>query len=321
MSRRLAPEGPPSAVDRPRPSGGGPRTADHRCLHPRALIHEGARRLIGVSREQARREIEWLLGRLIGVQPLELYLTERHVSESMAERFFRQVDARASGVPLQYLLGEADFCGRSFVVKPGVFIPRPETEGVVQAAIEALRLIAAQHHSPLRLLDLGVGSGCIAATLAHALPTCVVVGIEVSWDPLWTAQENLQRHGLAGRVSLVQSRWMEAVRGRFHGIISNPPYVPSTDVDRLPLDVRQEPRVSLDGGGDGTRDLLSILQDAAGRLEPSGVLVLECGEAQVAPLMREAARASWVAQASALRDLAGRPRGVLIHNRHHSNGR
>lgn len=279
--------------------------------HSRELVQEGARRLATASREQARHEAEWLLSRLLSLRPLELYLADDPLPEPVIKRFFSQVHARASGVPLQYLLGEANFCGRSFLVRPGVFIPRPETEGVVQAAIDSLRPLARDCRSPLRLLDLGVGSGCIAATLAHALPTCVVVGIEVLWEPLRTAQENLQRHRLSGRVSLVQSRWTDAVRGRFHGIISNPPYVSSHDVDRLPLDVRQEPRVSLDGGGDGMRDLLSILHCAADRLEPAGVLVLECGESHVPHLMREAQQAAWVERVRGLQDLAGRPRGIL----------
>ncbi|PIQ84850.1 MAG: protein-(glutamine-N5) methyltransferase, release factor-specific [Candidatus Omnitrophica bacterium CG11_big_fil_rev_8_21_14_0_20_63_9] len=279
--------------------------------HSRALVQEGAGQLAAAGREQARHEVEWLLSRLLGLRPLELYLMDDPVPEPVVERFFSQIRARASGVPLQYLLGEADFCGRSFIVRPGVFIPRPETEGVVQAAIDSLRPLAQGCRSPLRLLELGVGSGCISATLAYALPTCVVVGIEVLWEPLRTAQENLQRHGLSGRVSLVQGRWTDAVRGRFHGIVSNPPYVPTTDVDRLPLDVRQEPRVSLDGGGNGMRDLLSIVHCAADRLEPAGVLVLECGESQVPHLMREAWQAAWVEHVRGLRDLAGRPRGIL----------
>lgn len=110
----------------------------------------------------------------------------------------------------------------------------------------------------------------------------------------------------------MQGRWTQPLRGLFDGVIVNPPYVPSAQVDHLPRDVRQEPRMSLDGGGDGMRCLGDVMAQAPQVLAPDGCLILECGEEQAPALVRTARGAAWVRAASLLQDLAGRPRGVLI---------
>ena len=279
----------------------------------RRVVRAGAERLGAVGVAHARHEAEWLLSRLAGLRPLDLYLKEGEIPVDTVARFFDQIEARATGRPLQYLLGETEFFGERFFVAPGVFIPRPETETIVEAALEALRTRHATLQRPLRLLDLGTGSGCIAVTLARALPACVVVGVELSWDALGAAKRNVLAHGVAGRVSLVRGHWVESIRGRWDGIVSNPPYVPSQQVEVLPLDVRQEPRLSLDGGEDGLRDLRYLVEEAPRLLAPGGLLVLECGETQVEPLMAAAHGRAWVVSARPLYDLAKRPRGLLIH--------
>lgn len=278
----------------------------------RRIVREGVQRLQASGMGHARHEAEWLLSRLVGASPVGLYLQEPPISPRMAEQFFSQIEARACGVPLQYLLGETEFFGRRFMVKPGVFIPRPETEMVVEAALDALRERAGWLQRPLRLLDLGTGSGCIAMTLAHELPACVVVGLEVSWQALEAARQNLLTHRLSSRVWLVQGDWTAPIGGGFDGMVSNPPYVPSARIDHLPLDVRQEPRSSLDGGDDGLRDLRLVMREAPRLLKPGGVLTLECGEEQVKPLMRAAAIVGWAGCVRMIRDLALRPRGLVI---------
>ncbi len=277
-----------------------------------ALVREGIARLGAAGIEHARQEAEWLLGRLLGAKPFELYVEEREVPGPMVDHFFAQLDARARGIPLQYLLGEVEFLGDRLSVGPGVFIPRPETEAVVEAALGPLRAIAARAARPLRLLDLGTGSGCIAVALAKRLPACFVVGLDVSWCAVCIAQRNVRRHGLEAVVRLIQGRWTEALGGTFDGIISNPPYVASAQVDRLPLDVRREPRISLDGGADGLRDLWQLMDQVPRVLAPGGLLVLECAEEHVDVLVRAASAASWVERVSPVQDLAGRPRGILV---------
>ena len=279
-----------------------------------SLLRQGAHYLERAGIAQARREAEWLLSRLMGLRPLELYLEECDITGRITKQFFSRIAARIAGSPLQYILGETEFCGTELAVRPGVFIPRPETEAIVEAAVAALRARERQAGRPLRLLDAGTGSGCIAIALARALPTCVVVGVEVSWDALRIARDNVVRRGLASRVWLVQGHLDEPISGGFDGIVSNPPYVPSGAVDQLPLDVRGEPRLSLDGGSDGLAALIRLLDHASRLLRPEGLLILESAEDQVEPLMRRARGASWVRTVQPVQDLAGRPRGVIVRH-------
>lgn len=289
------------------------RTTHHERRTVRDLIRAGTQQLEAAGQVNARHEAEWLLGQLIGVRRLELYLEERTVEAPVIAAFFTQIHARAFGTPLQYLLGEAEFFGERFLVAPGVFIPRPETEAVVDAALQVLRPMAQRQTRALRLLDLGSGSGCIAVTLARALPACVVVAVELSWNALTLAQRNVHRAGLSGRVHLVRSSWCEALAGAFDGVLSNPPYVPSATVDQVPLDVRQEPRLSLDGGAQGLVALYQVLDSVPRILKPGGVAAFECAEEQVEVLIEQARARRWGARVTPIVDLARRPRGIMIH--------
>lgn len=248
---------------------------------------------------------------------MDLYVEDPPVPHELVEPFLAHIATRASGVPLQYVLGETAFCGIPLTVKPGVFIPRPETESLVEHALQALheRFARADRNHPLRLVDAGTGSGGIALALTRALPACTVVGVEVSCTALQVARQNVQRHGAASRVQLLQGRWLEPIGSGVDGILSNPPYVPSAQVDRLPLDVRQEPRLSLDGGVDGMQPHRALMADAPRVLTPGGLLALECGEDQAELLVRLARALAWVAEAISFDDLSGRPRGVLIFRR------
>ena len=148
-------------------------------------------------------------------------------------------------------------------------------------------------------------------TLAGAFPACVVVGVELSWTALCVAARNVRRHGLERRIQLVHGCWTEPLAAGWDGIVANPPYVPRAQVERLPLEVRQEPPESLDGGDDGMRELWRLLAETPQILRPGGLLALECGEDQVEPLLARARGGSW-ATGVPLQDLAGRPRGVLL---------
>ena len=277
----------------------------------RKLLDSGAQRLERAGLQTARQEVAWLLGRLLDVRAPELYLYEQPIPSDVTVRFWEALQDRADGVPLQYLIGVTEFYGRRFAVAPGVFIPRPETEAVVEVALERLKDLQARRGRPLRLLEFGTGSGCIAVTVACALPTCVLVGVELSWKALCIAQGNAKRHGCAARVRLVQGWWADAISGMFDGMLANPPYIPAAAVDRLPRDVRHEPRLSLDGGPDGMRDLSQLVARAERLLAPGGVLALECGEAQAGELSRHVRGQSWAEAVRGINDLAGRPRGVL----------
>lgn len=277
-----------------------------------ALLRAATRRLAAAGITPARQEAEWLLGHLLRQPGLTLYLESPRISEPLQQQFLAYVAQRCAGTPLQYLLGEAEFFGRPFDVAPGTFIPRPETETVLAAMLPHLKSLSATARRPLRAVEVGTGSGCLAVTLACEVPACVVVAVEVSWSALQTARRNAQRHGVGGRVHFVQASWLEAVAGPVDALLSNPPYVPTAQVDRLPLDVRQEPGISLDGGPDGLAPYRMLFEQAPRVLRPGGWCAFECGEEQVAVLMAWARAQGWVQQLDAIHDLAGRPRGLCF---------
>ena len=123
---------------------------------------------------------------------------------------------------------------------------------------------------------------------------------------------NVLQYGLSSRVQLVQGQWFAPLAGTFDGIVANPPYIPSAHVDDLPPDVRQEPRVSLDGGTDGASAIRHLMDQAPQRLTSGGVLALECGEDHVRRWLQAVRAAPWSEQACPIHDLAGRPRGILV---------
>ena len=277
----------------------------------RDLVREASGIFAQADLPNAHHEAEWLLAHLLGRARVHLYLDNPDVPAATAERFREMCRARARGVPLQYLIGETEFYGARFFVRSGVFIPRPETEAIVQNLYEAIRR-RGYDSKPLSVIEFGTGSGCIAVTLARLLPACHVLALEVSYRALTIARKNAEANGVAERVRFVQGRWAEAIRGRADVLVSNPPYVPTPEVERLPLDVRCEPRMSLDGGPDGMRDLSQLILESKRLLGPEGLMALECGEEQVAPLMQLASLQRIFRRIHPISDLAGRGRGVLL---------
>ena len=223
---------------------------------------------------------------------------EREVDGDAARRFDDLIARRSAGEPLAYLLGEREFYCRPFVVTPAVLIPRPETELLVQLAVEHARNLA----SP-RLLDLGTGSGCIAISLALELPNAEILAVDISAAALDVARTNATR--LGARVNFIESDWYSAVSDRFDMIVANPPYLPSGIIPTLPVEVeRFEPHLALDGGPDGLRVLRRLVAQAPRFLRPGAWLLMEIGEEQAGPLASLMA-AEGFSRIGARRDLRG----------------
>lgn len=191
-------------------------------------------------------------------------------------RFESLVERRARGEPIAYLVGWREFFGRRFGVGPDVLIPRPETEGLVEAALA--RLPAGE---PRSILDLGTGSGCIAITIALERPGVDVVAVDASGDALAVARRNAA--ALDGRVEFVESDWLSALAGRrFDIIVANPPYIAAGDPHLGQGDLRFEPRHALTPGVDGLAALVAIVAQSTRALNPGGWLLLEHGHDQAA---------------------------------------
>jgi len=215
----------------------------------------------------------------------------------------------ADGVPMAYLLGEREFHGLLLQVSPAVLVPRPDTETLVDWALELLR-------SPLadapRVVDLGTGSGAIALALKHQYPTARICAVDCSAPALDVARANAARLGLP--LEFVQGDWWQPLQGRrFHLVLSNPPYIAGDDphLDAL----RHEPPLALTPGGDGLAALAQIVCEAPAHLHAGGWLLLEHGHDQQAAVRQMLAEGGFVALRTCV-DLAGRPRcsgGHLPH--------
>jgi release factor glutamine methyltransferase len=208
---------------------------------------------------------------------------------------------------MAYILGEREFWSLPLFVGPGVLVPRPETETLVEAALEAFP----DRTAPLRILDLGTGSGCLLLALLREYPNASGVGVDRSAEALAHATLNARRHGLADRALLVRGDWGRGLAESFELIVANPPYVASGELAELAPEVaRYEPRAALDGGADGLDAYRAILPDLPRLLAPAGVACLEIGAGQATAL---AALAEVGGFRVAVRpDLAGIPRCLVL---------
>jgi release factor glutamine methyltransferase len=228
----------------------------------------------------ARRDAELLLMCVVGRDRAWMMThADAELTTEQISRFEKWVARRARQEPVQYILGETEFYGLTLRVTAAVLIPRPETEHLVEAVLSRMgRDIA------VRICDVGTGSGAIAVALAHALPWAQVTAVDLSAAALDVARENAERHGVAGRVRLVESDLLRAVRGeRFDVVVSNPPYVAKGDV--LEAQVREyEPREALFAGPTGLEIYRRLIPEAREALVAGGWLLIEIGHGQRAAL-------------------------------------
>ena len=215
---------------------------------------------------------------------------------------------RLSREPVARIVGFAEFWSLPFELSAETLVPRPDTESVVETALS----LVPDRSVPLRILDLGTGSGCLAIVLLHELPNAFAVGIDVAPGALATARRNAVRNGVPSRVAFAATRWAGALTGQFDLVVSNPPYIRSRDIDDLAPEPRcYDPRLALDGGADGLTAYRAILADAVRLLAPSGVLVLEIGFDQEEEVRQLALRES-LTPVLAKRDLGGHIRALAF---------
>jgi release factor glutamine methyltransferase len=217
---------------------------------------------------------------------------------------------RAAREPMAYLLGHREFWGLDFAVGPGVLVPRPETETVIEAVLAELP----DREAPLRLLDLGTGSGCLLLTLLTLYPAATGVGVDGSGEALAWAHRNRRALGLERRSLLVQGDWLAAVRGPFDLAVANPPYIAPTE-PRDP-ETRHEPEGALVAGPDGLAAYRAIAAPVLAALRPHGLLVLEIGAGQAAAIGAILGAAGFTG-ITCRHDLAGLPRAVLARTPRH----
>ncbi|HUX68412.1 MAG TPA: peptide chain release factor N(5)-glutamine methyltransferase [Terriglobales bacterium] len=270
----------------------------------RQLLVQAAAALERAGVAEPRLTAAVLLAHRLGRDRAYLYAhSEAELPAEEQAAWERLIARRAAGAPLQYLTGEQEFYGRRFQVSPAVLIPRPETELVVEAALERL-----PPDAPARIVDVGTGSGCIAVTLALERPQAEVVATDRSSAALAVARANAA--ALGARVAFVETDLLAGLAGPFDLIVSNPPYVAEAELATLQPEVREhEPRAALVAGPLGTEIYARLIPQAQAALRPGGWLVLELGY-ESAAAVRELLGAGW-GEVETRRDLQGWER-VLV---------
>lgn len=277
---------------------------------------ESARRNLAARLQSAGLEEAALDARLLVGAALELDLTG--MVTQAARRLTLEETARLEGYarrrlahePVARILGAREFWGLPFRLSEGTLVPRPDTETVVELALEIFRGLTISGRRP-QIADIGVGSGAILLALLHEIPDAFGVGTDVSLTALNTARDNAIALGLADRAAFVACSYAAALRGPFDLIVSNPPYIPSAEIPTLSIEVREhDPHLALDGGNDGYDAYRALIPQAAERLAPGGALIVEAGQGQARNIETLMAAAALVVERSPKADLAGIPRAV-----------
>lgn len=296
-------------------SGGasGAMRVESAAVNVRAALRDAMARMRSAGVPSHALAAELLLMHVLGCDRTWLYAhPEAPLDAEDARRYFELVTQRAAGAPTQYLTGKQEFWGLEFEVTAAVLIPRPETEHVIEVAVE--RLGKARANASLRIADVGTGSGCIAVALAHEFRHAEMFATDISAEALVVAARNAARHNMAERVHFLECNLLDAFaseRRTFDMIVSNPPYVAHDEEAQLPREVREhEPYAALFCGATGTEIYAPLIRQSAELLRSGGLLALEIGYGaldRVRSLLDESS--AWT-EIRITNDLAGIPRVI-----------
>jgi release factor glutamine methyltransferase len=276
------------------------------------VLADATAALAGSDLKRARLEAGSLLSHVLNRDRTFILAHPEHVLDPHPLMIFQSlVVRRAAGEPLQYITGHQKFYKLDFRVTPDVLIPRPESEAIVEVALELL-----PRDRPSQFADMGTGSGCLAISILHELPEARGIAIDVSPAALNIARGNAQRHGVVDRLKLIESDLFSAVATaeQFELIVSNPPYVPDGNIDSLQREVGYEPHSALAGGSDGLDVIRRLLREVPQRLRAKGHFVFEFGFGQHELLLNSIDRQIWD-QIEARNDLQGIPRTMLLRKK------
>ncbi|MBO6813391.1 MAG: peptide chain release factor N(5)-glutamine methyltransferase [Rhizobiaceae bacterium] len=273
-----------------------------------SLLNGSRRRLKAAGLDSADLDARLLLQDAAGISHASLISMTRECPDGqVVEKFANRIERRLGGEPVHRILGSREFYGREFRLSAETLVPRPDTEILVSAAVEACR----RKGETGKILDIGTGSGCIAVTLAAELPGWDVTATDISVDALLTAAENAASHHVSDRVEFAHSDMFGNLAGTYDAIVSNPPYICSKDISGLSREVREhDPITALDGGEDGLDFYRVILEKYIDFLNSPGLLFLEVGHDQAAEVTRLAAEAG-LSELQTVQDYAGFQRVVI----------
>jgi len=254
----------------------------------RAAVCDATKQLKAAEVHDAQRDASLLIASVLKTEPHIVHLQpEREISDAELQNFNKLVARRTRREPMSHILGHREFWSLDFLVSPDVLDPRPDSETLIEAALKAVK----EGLNVTSILDLGTGSGCLLLTLLSEIEGAVGLGVDISDAALNVAKKNSIRLGLKEATSFRQNSWCDGITDNFDLVVSNPPYIPAKDINDLQPEVRDfEPRLALDGGGDGLDCYRRILSTIDTVLRPGGLLLFELGVGQastVAELMQE----------------------------------
>lgn len=297
-----------------RTADGGPQTADRNLLPSSFFLQKAVEWLNASGTDSPRLTAEVLLAHTLGLTRAQLLARpEQPLSPEQQARYAALVNRAAAGEPLAYITGVREFHGLDFAVDARVLVPRPETELLVDLALQFLTTESTQS-AEKRVLDVGTGSGCIAVTIAVKHPAASVTATDISEEALAVARANAARHGVAQRIAFFRSDLLSSFHllpASFDLIAANLPYIASAELRDLAV-AGHEPRLALDGGPDGLLWIRRLLVDAPRALKPGGLLLLEIGATQGAAATALVQAAFPQGRVTLHRDLAGLDRVVSV---------
>lgn len=274
-------------------------------------LAEAQRRLQEAGLQEARRDARHLLAQVLEMSVERLFgHPDSPVTAAQATRLFELIDRRCKSEPLSRLLGRREFWSLSFELSPATLDPRPDSETIIEAALEALP----ERDRAWRILDLGTGSGCLIGALLSEYPKAVGTAVDLSAAAVETARDNLARLGFAARVRCLEADWDAGLEGKFDLIVANPPYITDAEIDGLaPAVADYDPRLALAGGKDGLDAYRALAPVLTRRLADEGVGVIEHGEGQQGAIGDLFSQGGLEVMAKRA-DLAGRPRCLVVRS-------
>ena len=289
---------------------------ERRILAIRDHIATATKRLTKAGIDGASKEAWLLLGKATGRDRISLLaLASDSLDETAREQFFNLVDRREGREPIAQIIGEKEFWSLPFIVSKDVLCPRPDSESLIEMALDLARPIMGKPSTtdqPYRLLDFGTGSGCLVLSLLSELPSAFAIGVDRSLEALDIAKANGERLGLSSRIGWLAADWGTPLDGTFDLIVSNPPYIRTDDWRDLAPDVRLfEPTTALKAGKDGLDAYRRLAPDVRRLLAPNGIACFEHGEGQADAITNIMADAG-LATIEHRKDLAGIDRCLAV---------
>ncbi len=278
----------------------------------RDALEAAARALEVAGIEGAKAEARALAAFVTGLTPAQIFSRDDiELSDADAAQFDAVIRRRIAGEPAAYIMGVREFWSSPFKVTPATLIPRPDTESVIDLAIQ----LFADRTPPQQILDIGTGSGCLVLALLDIYADAHGIGTDISVCALSVAAENAMTLGLSNRATMVEGAWSAQQAEPFDLIVSNPPYIPRHDIENLDVTVRDfEPLLALDGGADGLDAYRHVLAEAVDIVTDGGWIVLEVGIDQ-ADTVTEIARNLGLLAGPRQRDIAGIDRALAFHKK------